>query len=457
MIIRLAIVAGILALMFCGAVTVAGAASSYAVTDLGNLGGFSEAYGINNNGQIVGVSTIDSTGTDYRAFLYDASSTGSKTMTDLFGTGYSSVAYGINDSGQIVGSLYGSSSLFECTYSAGTRTDLLQGNFGGSGICEAYAINNSGTLVGATTFSGDSNVYSLSINSAGAATYLVITSANVGSTSHAYAINAGNNYVGDYNAGSGYGPRAYYWNGANGYDLGTLGGAFATATGVNATSQIVGWSSTSTAAFYPVHAFLYSFYGDETMHDLGVLASGDNSEAESINSAGQIVGYSNLTSGGTSDHAFIYTSTGGITDLNTLIPSGSGWTLESATAINNSGWIVGVGLNSAGATDAFLLTPSTVVQNPGDANGDGKVDINDLTIVLTNYGKTGQVWSQGSMDGDPTGTVDINDLTIVLTDYGKTYSASMGIKAVPEPATLVLLAIGAIGLLAFTWRKRRAS
>ena len=31
----------------------------------------------------------------------------------------------------------------------------------------------------------------------------------------------------------------------------------------------------------------------------------------------------------------------------------------------------------------------------GDANLDGKVDINDLTIVLAHYGQTGMTWSHG--------------------------------------------------------------
>ena len=54
----------------------------------------------------------------------------------------------------------------------------------------------------------------------------------------------------------------------------------------------------------------------------------------------------------------------------------------------------------------------------GDANGDGRVDINDLTIVLANFGTTGMTWSQGEFTGS--GTVDINDLTIVLANFGTT-------------------------------------
>ena len=52
---------------------------------------------------------------------------------------------------------------------------------------------------------------------------------------------------------------------------------------------------------------------------------------------------------------------------------------------------------------------------PGDANEDGRVDINDLTAVLANYDASGMTWFNDAFTGD--GTVDINDLTIVLANY----------------------------------------
>jgi hypothetical protein len=89
---------------------------------------------------------------------------------------------------------------------------------------------------------------------------------------------------------------------------------------------------------------------------------------------------------------------------------------------------------------------------PGDANGDGKVDINDLTIVLANYGKTGMTWTQGEFTGD--GTVDINDLTIVLAHYDTSLVTSP-MAPVPEPSTIAILLAAAACLLGFTLRRRR--
>ena len=129
-----------------------------------------------------------------------------------------------------------------------------------------------------------------------------------------------------------------------------------------------------------------------------------------------------------------------------------GWTLTEATAISSNGrYVAGYGTSGDGQERAFLLTAVL----PGDANLDGTVDINDLTIVLSNYGQTGCSWTQGCMDGDPTGRVDINDLTIVLSNYGQSVGASGGgIQPVPEPGSLLLLAAGLVGSLAGFGRKR---
>src|SRR5205085_7300550 len=78
-----------------------------------------------------------------------------------------------------------------------------------------------------------------------------------------------------------------------------------------------------------------------------------------INDAADIVGDS-LLADQTTRHAFLYTG-GVMRDLNSLIAPGSGWELESAASINNTGQIVGEGL-MGGDELAFLLTP---VPEPG--------------------------------------------------------------------------------------------
>jgi probable HAF family extracellular repeat protein len=111
-------------------------------------------------------------------------------------------------------------------------------------------------------------------------------------------------------------------------DLGTLGGSEANATGINDRGQVVGYSNTTTGA---IHAFLWE---DGTMTDLGTLPGGIQSQAYAINSRGQIVGGGSDASG---DMRAVRWEDSTIVDLGTL-PGGR---LSQALAINNRGQVVG--------------------------------------------------------------------------------------------------------------------
>ncbi len=58
--------------------------------------------------------------------------------------------------------------------------------------------------------------------------------------------------------------------------------------------------------------------------------------------------------------------------------------------------------------------PPINLQIPGDANGDGKVDIADMQILADNWGKQDATWTDGDFNGD--GVVDLADMQI-LGDY----------------------------------------
>jgi probable HAF family extracellular repeat protein len=91
--------------------------------------------------------------------------------------------------------------------------------------------------------------------------------------------------------------------------------------------------------------------------DLGTLDGYPDSYARDINDSGQVVGYATMMQPDEScTRAFLYTD-GVMTDLNDLIPTGSGWELQEADDINDCGQIVGRGVNANGDTHAFLLTP----------------------------------------------------------------------------------------------------
>ena len=87
----------------------------------------------------------------------------------------------------------------------------------------------------------------------------------------------------------------------------------------------------------------------------------------------------------------------------------------------------------------------------GDTNGDFVVDATDYIALKTNFGMTeGATLAQGNFDADIDGNVDWDDLQILM---GAMSTRTIGeAPAAPEPATLGLLAIGALAVL----RRRKA-
>jgi probable HAF family extracellular repeat protein len=123
------------------------------VTDLGNLGGDggfggNHACAINNQGQVVGHS--DLTGdTTFHAYLW-AKETGMKDLETLLGD-FASLALGINDRGEVVGaSLDANFSLRAFLWKNGVMTDLNALVSGHSGLYLqlAESINSTGEIIG---------------------------------------------------------------------------------------------------------------------------------------------------------------------------------------------------------------------------------------------------------------------------------------------------------------------
>jgi hypothetical protein len=81
----------------------------------------------------------------------------------------------------------------------------------------------------------------------------------------------------------------------------------------------------------------------------------------------------------------------------------------------------------------------------GDANQDGRVNVEDLGILASNYDTTGKYWESADFTNDR--TVNVDDLGILASNY----DWAAGGLSIPEPATLALLAGGALTLL----RRRR--
>ncbi|MCH2114838.1 MAG: hypothetical protein MK171_08015 [Pirellulales bacterium] len=129
----------------------------------------------------------------------------------------------------------------------------------------------------------------------------------------------------------------------------------------------------------------------------------------------------------------------------------------AATSLTHAGILMGV---NATIDNVLVTDTSSVINMPGDVNGDLVVDVIDLNLVLSNWGDSGMelTWGQGDIapydNGILTGDfiVDEDDYTEVLNNLGTTYLLAAS-SAVPEPATSTLLFLA--GLTGWVCRRHR--
>jgi len=328
----------------------------YTVTNLGSFGGpASEAYAINDAGQVVGYAYTAGSyyGSPQRhAFFY------SDGVMSIMGTPgeTDAVAFDINSSGQATG---------YTTIPNGVNTVEVRAFVYQNGSIETlpssaqysaygYAINASGEVAGcmdnqAAVFSGGG---SLNLGTLG------------GSQSFAFAINSSGQVVGYSTlAGDNEAAAFIYTPGAGMQNLGTLAGATSNympiwASDINDAGQVIGIAVNQENQTR--HGFLYS---NGQLEDLGSFDASEMLDPRAINSAGDIVGNCSTTFAPT--HTFLRTQ-GALLDLNELLVStDSTWRVISANDINDFGQIAATAEDPQKGRCAVVLSPVPIVTVEG--------------------------------------------------------------------------------------------
>ena len=223
--------------------------------------------------------------------------------------------------------------------------------------------------------------------------------------------------------------HAFLWENGTMIDLGTLGGTYSCANGINDLGQVVGMATLPGGAAW--HAFLVTPQGgvwfqdsnldgrNDLMIDLGTLNG--SSYATDINNAGQVVGSSN-------GYAFLWDAVNGMTDLG--VPSGFTG-LTDALGINETGQVTGIAeyydpLSGGNLYSAFLWDAANGMTALGagptytDSQASG---INDVGQVVGNqWNASAQIdpaflWTPDSPNGLTGSFTDLGMLPGAIDSY----------------------------------------
>lgn len=356
------------------------------------------------------------------------------------------------------------------------RTIIDIGTLGGD-FSLAWSINDVGQIAGySTTAEGDTQYFVMDIATL-AMTDLGIT--KPGTEPNFWAMGpdvvVGNNgQVVGAGLWDGEGQRGYVWEDGDIDELANLGGVTTRANDINDAGQIVGRSEPASG---DTQAFLFNPF-DNTMTTLGDLGGGA-SEAYAVNNNGQVVGNA-IPSDSDEQHAFIWDATNGTEDLGTL-----GGDFSQAFDINDQGQVVGRSTDDADNRHAFIWDADNEMQDLGTIGGDisrlysinelgqavgrgtnaagrahaiyydevlGMIDMNEFIDPALGWELR---WARGINEyGDIVGLGSIGDEFhgfVILGDHPTGPQGPDG--EVPEPTTLVLMGLGALGVL---YRRRQA-